>query len=420
MPNKLLLYIFFTYLILGNIPRVLPFTFGFGNINIIEVVLYVLVLVSLFKIPFQKKNIFIKPSIFHGSILLLIFSLHVGVINFGLDSTGIAYNIRLITMIVVGMLLGNILFNSSFKEPTLFIKCLVSLYAVTASLSILIYLLFPDSSALWLALEGIGVEIKGDPHIGRLVSVYFDPNLYSTIAVFPFMLSIIHWSDGYSFRRLILSLVILTSILLAISRSGMLLLFLSFIIYGNMFLLRKMQINKINRKVFIGLITLGISIILLIIANYEAVEAIYTRLVNTSLEDGSTFARLDTFNAGLSLIDSRPFFGYGYNFSLSELNENGLNGLDSGLVTSIASFGIVPFLIFILFSVYKICQLHIKIKRKKSSSPFLYRVWFVMITHILLVVLIIGNFNLIVFYPFWIIPVSAIYFYIEQHASISV
>ena len=173
------------FIIFGNIPRIIPFEYGFGNINILELIFYVFSIYYLL-INLNKKK---KIKLLIIPILILITSLSIGILRTGINYTGILFCLRLILLIVASYCFSNALYSlyaNNFKSVvTLFLK----IYTVLAIFSIAIYFLFPESKQLWDLMNEYGIIFNGDPHEYRLISSYLDPNFYSCIIILPIILA---------------------------------------------------------------------------------------------------------------------------------------------------------------------------------------------------------------------------------------
>ena len=188
-----------------------------------------------------------------------------------------------------------------------------------------------------------------DPHVGRLLSTWFDPNFVG--GLFAFILTIIAahlLSPEISKKQkawLTLSgIIILYALLLTYSRSA----YLAFL--GGIGTLSLLKSRKL-------LISVAILSILLISISPRAQERVtnlyYTGLslvgIGAELPDATARLRLDSWNGAITIINDQPFFGVGYNTYayaqnryglLDDLKKHSATGSDSTLLTIWATTGL--------------------------------------------------------------------------------
>ncbi|MBS0628396.1 MAG: O-antigen ligase family protein [Verrucomicrobia bacterium] len=236
------------------------------------------------------------------------------------------------------------------------------------------------------------------------MSVYFDPNYYSCIAGLAFLLSSYLYEVTLKRRYQLISFLFLLSVLLTWSRSGLALLALLLGFKGFVFLNKR----KITRK---GIVLTGFFLffVTFYIGIYWEEMAIFLERTFHFFEDESALCRLRTFQFGLDLLAKYPLFGVGINFLYRyAVEEIGLNSVDSSLLSLLVQIGIIPFLILILYSGYKIFALKkalFSFRKIELKMPY-FLSWFFF--YGLGVVFFASQFNNLLFYPFWILPFGVI------------
>lgn len=393
------------YLILGNVGKILPVTLTFGNLNLFEIILYLYTI--LFFIRYCKVLIYIK--IFNLTILSILISLIVGIIKFGFLLDPILYNLRLIFLIITGTLFGLYLFKKYSSDVNGIFRYFLSLYSVISIISIAIYFYYPDSSQLWLDLSNYGIITNGDPHIGRLVSTYFDPNFYAAIICFPLIL-IFHDRSQINFNfKFIFFPLFLISLFLTYSRSGI----STFLITSILSFTLLRFSNRNNFKLFYFLLLFA----LFVLAFFGFFDNIIDRF-STITTDYSAGARVESALIGLEIFFQQPIMGYGYHYSIAEIARlRGGGGLDSSLQILLIDFGLIG---FILIAVYFFVTLrNIKINLKSLNNIFIFKFYVIFLIYLFTVIFFSSIFNNILFYPFWLIPNFGliIYFYLMAYAK---
>ncbi len=207
-----------------------------------------------------------------------------------------------------------------------------------AILGLLQFIFFPNLS--FLNLSG------WDPHYFRTVSTFLDPNfagaflVLSLILFMPLRGTQITWQSG-----LIIALIFL-ALLTTFSRSSYL-----------MFLVSGLTFSYLKKSRIFALATIILFIVLL--AGFQ----IYTNLVseprNIDRTQSASF-RLNTWQQGLTLFQSHPFLGVGFNsyrYSLKDYNlgdeqflqSHGSSSNDSSLLFVASTTGILGLLAYLYF-----------------------------------------------------------------------
>jgi O-antigen ligase len=222
-------------------------------------------------------------------------------------------------------------------------------------------------SATLLALAGFiqlkikpdfgSFEILGwDPHQGRLLSTWFDPNFIG--GLFAFSLSIITALilDKKITKRhkkwfIISGALMLYALLITYSRSA----YLAFL--GGMGIIGLMR----SRQLLIGIIIASILLVSISARAQERVINLYYTAqslvgIGAELPDATARLRLDSWDGAWTIIEDKPILGIGFNTYayaqnrygfLDDLKKHSATGSDSTLLTIWATTGILGFLAYL-------------------------------------------------------------------------
>ena len=357
---------------------------------------------------------------------------------------GLLYSIRIIATICVAIAIVNILKKYEVTQERI-INWIINNYLIVVAIGIIQLILFPQAHDFYRIFYRIGVYFPNpDAHIGRLVSTYFDPNYLAACLIIPTVLSLDYYTRTGKTRYILYIILFITTIILTVSRSGIVGVCVALFVYFICTIKiqqRKLKIDRYTIRAFsIMSITAIIFIFLMLFTNVR----VFKRILNTS-NDPSTYARSEDWLRGISLLSNKQidsdnedvenknkqelnedgdnediennnkqnqdgnyinsnnniFFGIGYNMlGFTEANANkalsSAFGNDSSLIVIFIASGLVGSIYFIyligswLINTYK--------NRDKSAinSPLI---------SIIIVSLVICNFNNLLFYMLWILPV---------------
>lgn len=405
--QKIIFLALISFLLLGNVVRLLPIKASFGNLNLMEPIVYAVC------IPYglARTGRLIKSKLLAAVAALICCSFLIGLVKWGFDVIAFSYAIRLLLQIISSAALGIALAESRGMSTLRLMQVIVAMYGALSLISLIILIAFPDSQLLWAILSSEGVDFIGDPHVGRLVSTYFDPNFFAAIIVFPLMIGFLLYAKTKS-KFILLNVCLMASALaLTYSRSGISLLVL--LIGGSLLYKRVLfpvggrQLLKIAAALlFVGLlisftsVTTGANIFERLQDRFFAVE-----------NDASALARLESFNIGNDLIAKEPLLGFGYNYGLEAASKIRGIGLDSSVQTIILNFGAIPALFMLAVMVINLININGFVRRRSDRN--FRALWVLLNVYIFLAIFWAGNFNEIVFYPFWVVPVFILLFYYE-------
>lgn len=200
-------------------------------------------------------------------------------------------------------------------------------------------------------------QLGWDPHIGRLLSTWFDPNFIGGLLAFLAILSIaLLLSCARSLRPypvfyLLSSVLFLSAILLTYSRSSYLMLIAGLATLGFL---------KSRKLLLIG--TLAIMLLLTVSprAQERVTDLYYTGQslfgLTAELPDATARLRLNSWRGAWTIIQDHPFLGVGYNAYtyaqanygfIDDIKKNSASGSDSTLLTIWATTGIFGLLAYL-------------------------------------------------------------------------
>jgi len=289
-------------------------------------------------------------------------------------------------------------------------------------ISVVIFVIFPNSPDLWNYLAQHGIDYVGDPHQGRLISVYFDPNYYAVILTFIFLVGQNLYYKNRNSWYLLLNLCLLAALVFTESRSGM----ATFLLYLSLNVLRGVVLQNASFKVREFLYLFLFSIILLLTSPLygERLGATVDRAFSILQGDISAQDRLSSFQLGNEIFVTSPIIGIGYNYlsiyteearrdAFSEFGQvRSLTSVDSSLQATLISFGLIGFGAFLIVIFLKWWKLQIQIRNLPVSHP-LRHLFNALNVYVLVTVLFASQFNNVLYYQFWLIPVIACYAYVS-------
>ncbi|MES2199438.1 MAG: O-antigen ligase family protein [Chlamydiota bacterium] len=401
--------LFALFLSLGNLFRLIESSLFSDSLMISEAILYMSACISAFFLrSYTKWLLAISPC-----VLAILCSFLYGWHLHGWDVHAILYALRLIALLATMSVLAEICFERYKGSVRSFFSYLCKAYGFSLFLGFILYFFFPDSEKLWLWLGQYHVGFQGDPHIGRFVSVYFDPNYYSCIAGLAFLLSSYLYEMTKKRRYQLLSFLFLLSGLLTWSRSGLALLAMVLGFKGLVFF----KSGKVTQK---GIFLTGFFLLFLClyVGIYFEEIAIFWERTFYFFEDDSALCRLRTFQFGLDLLSQYPLFGVGINFLYRYAIEGiGLNSIDSSLLSLLIQIGVIPFLLLIMYGSYKALSLQkvFRLWKKKEEKNSYFFSWFLF--YGVSVVLFSSQFNNLLFYPFWLLPFGVIAIFLVKRAQ---
>lgn len=344
-----------------------------------------------------NKNLFPLPKIVWPAALFILFGFASLLLNSGEMSTGefissAAFSLRWAAMFALGILVS--------QEPKPIrnkIMWMVFVFAALLSIAGFIQLqIQPDFTTL---------EVLGwDPHQGRLLSTWFDPNFVGGFLAFilPIILGAALEKNTKRSILLLLAGVIFVALVLTLSRSSYLALLTGILVLG---LLRSW---KLLALFFISLVLLTAVVQPFqerVLALTDSASALLTQTY--TLPDDSARLRIDSWEEGWQLFVQKPVFGHGYNRydfatlelgTLNQLEDHAASGSDSSLLTVLATTGLAGFLPF--FAIYLIlAKLAYQNRKSGKKAGFLAALCGLFVHSIFVNSLLFPLFML----PFWLV-----------------
>lgn len=281
------------------------------DIPILDPLLVIFALIQIPKLVNQYQNR--RLNLHYLSFIIIAWlTLFVNVIFFGIQLRPWLYLVRLTSLIIL------LLTARPYRHFPLFI-------IVTIIFGFIQYIIWPDFTPFG--------ALEWDPHLYRLVSVFFDPTFTGIIFLF-FFYKVFLSTINLLPKQLLLFTTYL-AISLTYSRATLLSLIVGFIYIG------------VKTKRYI-LIPTSFTVVAFTLVLLPRMPGEGTKLERIS----SIRAKIENYRQGLSLFGKSPLFGYGYNnLALIRLDtkpaSHSANGFDSSLLTILVTcglLGIVPFL----------------------------------------------------------------------------
>ncbi|MCF7830526.1 O-antigen ligase family protein [Candidatus Gracilibacteria bacterium] len=291
------------------------------------------------------RNSFIRPGIIFLVIALISFVLGTSELLFKEQVLSLAHLLRFASLLIWGWASTDIFRN----EQNSFWKGLFWILTIIVLLGLVQFRFIPDISS-WSREGGL------DPHTGRLLGTWLDPNFMAGLLGFSLPLLIARWYRSSSTRmKIILGVLIalfLYALFLTFSRSGYLASCIGLLVF---FLFRDWKI-----------IIFGILIIALGIATNERAQKRVGELGGTLSAivlhetdeiDPTASLRLQSWQKSFELWQKYPLLGIGYNTYRYRASEEGIvdenyfssGGSDSTHLTILVTTGILGFLAFMWF-----------------------------------------------------------------------
>lgn len=335
---KLLLVLFILLLSFGQLGRI-PLGDLSGAIYIHDGVLFILII--LFFLRFTIVEGKLTLPIATVPLLFFICFAFLGLVNsltiFPVSKviTGSFFLVRFCLYFSLYLLTVNILKKG---EVYFFLSLFLIVALVLSALGFLQLIFFYDLSGL--------SDYGWDPHIGRLVSTFLDPNYLGAFLLIAFCLSLsLLFFNKLSRTFLFLPVIYIVAIVLTFSRSSYLASFVSVVLTG---------VFK-SRTLLLFLVPLFIFILILIPRSKERISG----AINL---DVTAQARIESWQNASTIISDNFLLGVGYNnyrfaqgkygFFKVEDPQGGLSGAgtDSSLLLVLATtgiFGLISFLVFL-------------------------------------------------------------------------
>ncbi len=308
------------------------------------VVLWFFYLVTARKNPFSTSTPLTKPIIIFIATMLLSLVASLFIYQPSEVVVGFFYLVRFILYTGLFFITYSYLDNrfSSILQDFVVIAALV-----VAVLGLLQLIFIPDFTFM--------AQFGWDPHYGRMVSTFFDPNFSGGLLSLIFIPTMAMFLTAKSNRlAILLSLVIIyTALSQTYSRSSYLAFSFSMVIFS--YILKSWKVALASLIMIVSLLAL----------TFPRQQLETNRGIDRQV---SARARLSSWQQGLTIVRDYPILGIGFNnyrlaqkhygfLSAAEIDRHSGSGNDSGLMFVLATGGIVGFLAYayLLFSIFKLC-----------------------------------------------------------------
>lgn len=311
---------------------------GSGVIVLSDLILFAVIFAWAFKKIVKREALFIPnpinlPLIILDAIMALSLIWVLVFLPRGEVISGSLYFFRFLAYQMIFFLVQTSIKNEKFAKRIF--SLLIGAGIILSVLGFIQLIIFPDFSSM--------VPEGWDPHIGRLLSTWFDPNLLGGLFAFLALLIIAQMLAEKVKPWHIASLsIFITALLLTFSRSSLVAFVFGFFV---------IIILTIKRSWWM----LGLGIGILIIA-FLSSPRIQERVEGILTIDVTAQKRVESWSNILSLSSGNLFFGTGFNTLryvqfeeglITNSEEHSAGGSDSSFLTILATTGIFGFLAFI-------------------------------------------------------------------------
>jgi len=380
------IFVFFIFIVFGNALRIIPAQSWQGNFLITEIFVGLSSLLAFFFLKISMK----KMLFFLSFAMVVIFSTTYGTIHNGFNFYCFLYAPRLVMMVFSSMILGEIFYQKFSNDVISFFKFFVNVFLISTFCGFLIYFFLPNSIEFWLYLQQYNITFNGDPHQGRFISMFFDPNFYATIAIMPLIMScfLLKHNKFYS----VVLLVFLISVFLTISRSGIGTGFLTLMMIGMINLKRQWRISFFSVFMII-LFFLVVTIVIWMKSDFFI--ALCHRFIYM-MEDPSAASRFNTMQKGIDILSNNLLLGTGYNYLERLL-------VDSSVIVTFITFGsIISIIGLIIFLTWSFSSWQ-RVKKLSVEHKLLQNAYQCFYVYLLAVIVFSCQFNDVLYMQFWLI-----------------
>lgn len=250
---------------------------------------------------------------------------------------GLFYLIRVLAYGLFVVAVYSFIDSKKSRKELLFNSLLVVSFFI-AVFGLFQYFIYPD-------IRGF-IILGWDDHLYRLVSTFMDPGFTVIFLVFGLLISISKYFKTKNKYLFLLALLFLSSISLTYARSG----YIALIAGLGTLLIMSKEIKTLS--------VLVVFILLILVIPKYGSEGV--RLLRTH----SIFARLTSYGEAIDLFKTSPLTGIGYNNLCIakhkllnipvDFESHSCSGVESGLMTILATSGILGFLFFLRLVVFSI------------------------------------------------------------------
>lgn len=383
---------FFLFMFLGNVLRLIPLATALGSFNIFELVLHcscILILLLSWKdvrnFPWQFLIIY---SFFFISYLI-------GVLKVQEISTlAFTYNIRILMFFITSYVIGLSFFKIFRSDLRKVIEFYLIIFVVNTIIAWVIYFIFPDAGQLYAFLSLLGVIYEGDPHLHRLLGTLFDPNFFGNLLIFPILICLYLFDLTRKKKYIIIFIFLFFSELFTFSRSSLFGLSLGIMFYYLLDIKNLISNFRIKKSLIINGAILALSIVSMFYFFSDEVIRITERFTSIG-QDESAAHRYNNFMLAINLLSRIDvlIFGIGFNF-FSYLGLTKLSSIDSSVLALMVTLGIP---IFTITAVTMIQLFRTSLWGYVEEKLFLKKVYL----NYLIVSVLLSSFNNLLLFPFW-------------------
>lgn len=312
---------------------------GAGTIVISDLILFAVIFAWAFKKSVNREPLFVKnpinlPLIILDIIMALSLIWAFIFLPRGEVISGSLYFFRFLAYQMIFFFIQSSIAN--FKQIKQIFYLIIGAGIVLSVLGFIQLMIFPDFSSM--------VPEGWDPHIGRLLSTWFDPNLLGGLFAFLALLIIAQILSGDKIKvwRIAALSIFVSALFLTFSRSSLVAFVFGFFV-----------IIMLTVKRSWWMLILGATV--LVIA-FSSSPRIQERVEGILTIDITAQKRVESWSNVLSLAGNNPLFGTGFNTLRYAQFEEGLipnqeehsaGGSDSSFLTILATTGIFGFLAFL-------------------------------------------------------------------------
>ena len=389
---KIILLMFFLFMFLGNILRLIPLATALGSFNLFELVLYASCLLLLF---FSWKDIRKFPGLFILIYSLFFVSYLIGALRVQEVSTlAFTYNIRIFLLFITSYVIGLSFFRIYGSNLQKVINFYIVVFVVNTIVAWVIYFIFPDASQLYAFLSLFGVIYHGDPHLHRLLGTLFDPNFFGNLLILPILMSLYLFDLTRKKKYIAVFIFLLFSEFFTFSRSSLLGLSLGLMFYYLSDIKTFINNCRIKKSLFINTVILAASIVSIFYLFPDEIIRITERFTSMR-QDESAAHRYNNFMLAINLLSQIDvlIFGIGFNF-FSYLGLTKLSSIDSSVLALMVTLGIP---IFTITAVTMIHLIRSSLWGYVEENLFVKKVYL----NYLIVSVLLSSFNNLLLFPFW-------------------
>jgi O-antigen ligase len=346
LKSRSLPYFVFVGLVIGQLIRLSLSQESSSSLLVIDILNGFYVAVAAIYAVVQRKRFPVNLSlILLGSFCAWLFiSLMLGAYSLTAKELLIAFSYAVRFLLMAGTLVVTVWLFPQEEEQQRWNRALLGSGLVLTLLGYIQLLVFPNF--------GFMAQFGWDPHVGRLLSTFFDPNFFSFFLTIMFCLLLSRFfyaaRPGSHFVYFVLLGLVGAAMVLTFSRSG----YLAFLISVFMILLFRAWRLLVVAIVIVAIITVS-------------VPRLRDRIVSGLMVDTTAQDRIQSWKETVYIVAQNPVTGVGYNAFGPALVKYGIRqnlqshasqGSDSSLLLILATTGVVGLGLFLSFMLALWCN----------------------------------------------------------------